>query len=239
MKLKRAKLHKELLQYDRVPFKEKLLLIYKRMNPMSLESALSFLCIIFLFAITPGPGVFALLARSLASGVKPCITLALGMAVSDVIYLVLACFGLAVIAEQWAGLFMVIRFVGAFYLLYLGWKMWNASCEASPQDVVGDSSFTAMKCLLQGFLISASNPKVIFFYIAFLPTIMDLNSLTPSDIVLASAITLVGLMMGLMTIAVCASSARQFFTSSKAVKALNRTSGGIMIGAGSYLGLNG
>jgi len=153
---------------------------------MSPENAVSFLFIIFLFAITPGPGVFALLARSLASGIKPCVGLALGMAVSDVIYLILACFGLAVIAEQWAELFMVIRFVGAFYLLYLGWRMWNASPETSLQNGADDITFTAAKGLLQSFLISASNPKVIFFYIAFLPTILDLNSLTPSDIAMAS-----------------------------------------------------
>jgi len=206
---------------------------------MSPESAISFLLIIYLFTITPGPGVFALLARSLASGVKPCVSLVLGMAVSDVIYLVLACFGLAVIAEQWAGLFMIIRFIGAFYLLYLGWKMWNASPDASLQNGVGDVTFTTGQGLLQGFLISASNPKVIFFYIAFLPTIMDLNSLTASDIALASGITLLGVMLGFMTIVVCASSARRFFTSTKAVQGLNRTSGGIMIGAGSYLGLHG
>ena len=206
---------------------------------MSPESAISFLFIIYLFAITPGPGVFALLARSLASGVKPCISMALGMAVSDVIYLILACFGLAVIAEQWAGLFMIIRFAGAFYLLYLGWKMWNASPEVSLQNGVSDITTTTAKGLLQGFLISASNPKVIFFYIAFLPTIMDLNSLTTSDIALASGITLLGVMLGLMTIVICASSARRFFTSTKAVQSLNRTSGGIMIGVGSYLGLHG
>ena len=206
---------------------------------MSAENAISFLFIIFLFAITPGPGVFALLARSLASGAKPCISMALGMAISDVIYLILACFGLAVIAEQWAGLFMGIRFVGAFYLLYLGWKMWTASPEASLNNGVDSATLSVNRGLIQGFLISASNPKVIFFYVAFLPSIMDLNGLTSADIALASGITLIGLMMGLMLVAVCASSARRFFTSAKAVKGLNRTSSGIMIGAGSYLALHG
>lgn len=206
---------------------------------MSAENAISFLFIIFLFAITPGPGVFALLARSLASGAKPCISMALGMAVSDVIYLILACFGLAVIAEQWAGLFMGIRFIGAFYLLYLGWKMWTASPDASLTNGVDSANLSVSKGLMQGFLISASNPKVIFFYIAFLPSIMDLGSLTSADIAVASGITLIGLMMGLMLVAICASSARRFFTSPKAVKGLNRTSGGIMIGAGSYLALHG
>lgn len=205
---------------------------------MSLESAVSFFFIIFLFAITPGPGVFALLARSLASGAKPCLFMAFGMTVSDIIYLILACFGLAVIAEQWAGVFLFIRIAGAFYLLYLGWKMWTASPETLSESV-DKTMLTASKGVLQGFLISASNPKVIFFYIAFLPTIMDLSSLTRADIALASAITFSGLMLGLMTVALCAASARRFFTSTKAVKNLNRTSGGIMIGAGSYLGLHG
>ena len=206
---------------------------------MSVESAISFFFIIFVFAITPGPGVFALLARSLGSGARPCISMALGMAISDIIYLILACFGLAIIAEQWSGLFMAIRIVGAFYLLYLGWKMWTAPANTSLNSDESSGSHTNAKGLLQGFLISASNPKVIFFYIAFLPTIMDLGSLTSADIALASAITLAGLMAGLMTVALCASSARRFFTSEKAVKGLNRTSGGIMIGAGSYLGLHG
>lgn len=206
---------------------------------MSPESAVSFFFIIFIFAITPGPGIFALMARSLSSGLKPCFSMALGMSVSDIVYLVLACFGLAVIAEQWSGLFLCIRIVGAFYLLYLGWKMWSASPETTLHHNSEQGSFSMVKGFIQGFLISASNPKVIFFYIAFLPTIMDLNSLTTSDIALASGITLAGLMAGLMAVSACASSARRFFTSEKAVKGLNRTSGSIMIGAGSYLGLHG
>lgn len=54
-----------------------------------------------------------------------------GLAVSDIIYLILACFGLAVIAEQWAGSFLLIRIFSVFYLLYLGWKMWSAIPDAS------------------------------------------------------------------------------------------------------------
>ncbi len=206
---------------------------------MSLESAISFFVVIFIFAITPGPGVFALLARSLASGLTPCFSLAFGMAISDVVYLLLACFGLAMIAEQWAGLFMLVRCVGALYLFYLGWRMWVSSSEISLQDRVSATHLTPVKGLLQGFLISASNPKVIFFYIAFLPNIIDLNRLTNGDIVLVSVITLMGLMTGLMFIAACASSARRFFTSATAVRKLNRTSGAIMVGAGAYLGLHG
>ena len=90
---------------------------------------------------------------------------------------------------------------------------------------------------VQGFLISASNPKVILFYIAFLPTFMDLSALNAGDIVLASALTLVALMIGVMSIAIFAAKARGFFRSERAMKHLNRSAGSIMAGAGAYLAL--
>ncbi len=88
---------------------------------------------------------------------------------------------------------------------------------------------------MQGFVISASNPKVILFYIAFLPTFMDLTILSGGDIAIASFLTLVGLMAGLMMIAVGASSARRYMNSPEGQKALIRTAGSVMIGAGAYL----
>ena len=58
---------------------------------MTIESSLSFLLAIFIFGITPGPGVFAILARAMVSGARSCFFLALGMVVSNIIYLILAC----------------------------------------------------------------------------------------------------------------------------------------------------
>lgn len=205
---------------------------------MTLMSTLTYIIIIFIFAITPGPGVFAILARALAFGSKKCISLALGMAISDVIYLVFAYYGLAIIAEQWSELFTIIRFAGAFYLIYLGWKMWNTPLGIS-REGAKLSTTTKAGGVFQGFLISASNPKVILFYLAFLPTIMNLNDLSISSLIMVSTITLIGIMSGLMLIALCGSLARRFFESKSAVKKLNRTASGVMIGAGAYLGLSG
>ena len=73
------------------------------------------------------------------------------------------------------------------------------------------------------------------FYIAFLPTFMDLTVLGAGDILLASALTLVGLMLGLMMIAIFAAKARSFFQSEAAVKRLNLSAGSIMVAAGAYL----
>lgn len=201
---------------------------------MSLEAAITFAIAIFIFAITPGPGTFALLARALSSGATACLPMSFGMAISDIIYLVLATLGLAAIAENYSGLFTLIRFTGAAYLLYLGWKMWTASVDThlKKTKVKAQGWLTGF---IQGFLISASNPKVILFYIAFLPTFIDLTILNSQDVLLLSVITLFALTAGLMLISIAASRVRLYLTSQKAIKRLNQTAGSIMIGAGLFL----
>jgi threonine/homoserine/homoserine lactone efflux protein len=203
---------------------------------MTIESSLTFLLAIFIFGITPGPGVFAILSRALLSGTSACFSLALGMVISDIIYLVLACYGLAALAEHWSEAFTVVRIAGAGYLIYLGVKMWRATRQQNHSEI-GLKEKPRLS-FLQGFIISASNPKVILFYIAFLPTFMDLSALSRGDIIIAAFLTLIGLMVGLMMIAIVASSTRRYIHSPRGQKALNRASGGIMIGAGAYLASN-
>ena len=200
---------------------------------MTIESALTFLLAIFIFGVTPGPGVFAIIARALAVGAAGCFSLALGMVLSDIIYLILACYGLAALAEHWREAFMFVRIVGAVYLIWLGIKMWRASRPQLPVEI--EPKEKAGLSFLQGFVISASNPKVILFYIAFLPTFIDLTILTRVDIALAAVLTFVGLMVGLMMIAAGASSARRYVRSARGERMLNRSAGSIMIGAGAYL----
>lgn len=156
---------------------------------MTLESAVTFFIAIFIFGITPGPGVFAILAKAMVEGTQRCFMLAFGMVVSDIIYLLLACLGLATIAEHWGGLFTAIRWIGAAYLIYLGYKIFTSK----PETDAATTSINKRSSLefVQGFLISASNPKVILFYIAFLPTFMDLTILTSRDVALAAILTMI------------------------------------------------
>jgi len=206
---------------------------------MSFESSLTFFIIIFFFSITPGPGVFALLARAMTSGTKECIPLAFGMTISDVIYLIFACLGLATIAHNYSYLFDIIRVLGGLYLLFLAYKMFT-----TPIDIEQDSKDIKKQnkefiySFIQGFLISASNPKVILFYIAFLPTFLDIKSLKIDDIALVSLLTIFSLMLGLMLVSILANQAKKIFKSKKSVKKLNFTAGSIMFLAGSYLLLN-
>lgn len=204
---------------------------------MTLESGITFFIAIFIFSITPGPGIFAILARSISRGARASFSLSLGMVMSDIVYLVMACYGLAAIASAWEEVFLIIRYAGAAYLIYLGWKMWISPVSTmSSGDNLQDVN-NEIASFIQGFMISASNPKVILFYVAFLPTFMDLTVLNAADIVLASFLTFVALLLGLTIISIGASQARRFMKSERSMKTLNRTAGGIMASAGAFLAL--
>ncbi|WP_110643815.1 LysE family translocator [Salinicola sp. CPA57] len=201
---------------------------------MTPESAATYLLAIFLFAITPGPGVFALIATGMNAGFRGCLSLTVGMTLSDVLYLLLATFGLATLAEHWGEVFGVIRVLGALYLFYLGWKLWTSPTQDEEMPATGANG-GALAGVTQGFLISASNPKVILFYIAFLPTFVDLDRLGGASLTLLVALTVVGLMSGLCLVAAGAARTRRIFRSSRAQRRLNRGAGSLMIGAGALL----
>ena len=208
---------------------------------MSLESAVTFFIAMFVFGITPGPGVFAILARAMVYGPKKCFMLAVGIITSDLIYLLLACFGLATIAENWSTVFVVIRYLGAAYLIYLGYKMFKtlpqteAEMLADPKQLKVTSPLASFT---QGFLISASNPKVILFYISFLPTFINLTVLQTQDVFLVCFLSAIALMSAIMLVAFFASSVAKKLKTPLAQKRLNQTAGGVMIAAGTYLGVH-
>ena len=205
---------------------------------MSFEAAVTFFVSIFIFAITPGPGVFAILAKAMVEGPKKCIMMALGMVASDLLYLQLACFGLATIADNWSDVFLIIRYLGAGYLIYLGYKMITAFTHNQPISNQQKSQQTPLTSFSHGFLISASNPKVILFYVSFLPTFIDLTRLHGSDLILISVLSSIALMMAIMLVAYGASRLANVIKTPIAQQRLNKTAGSIMIAAGAYLAVN-
>ena len=89
-----------------------------------------------------------------------------------------------------------------------------------------------MLSFAEGMLISATNPKVMLFYIAFLPTFVDLTLLTTQGVVLVVGLNFIALMLGLLLIAYSASKARKLFSQNSAVKRLNQVIAGLMATAG-------
>ncbi len=197
---------------------------------MTLLSIFSLSVALFILAATPGPGVFATVSRSLASGFVPSLGVIAGIITGDIIFLLFAVLGLSMVAQAMGHFFILVKICGALYLIFLGVKIWTS--DPVPLGSGTPKSRLRYGNYLSGLLITLSNPKVILFYCGFLPTFIDLAALTAIDIGVVSMVVTMVLSVVLTAYAYLASQARVFFSSEKAVKRLNKTAGGVMIATG-------
>ena len=173
----------------------------------------------------PGPGVAAIVARGLGGGFWRAVPMVLGILAGDIVYLTFAAFGLAAIATWFAGVFTVIRYLSAAYLLFIAWQFWTAKPGA---EQIGPRNEGFGKTLLAGLSLTLGNPKTIVFYLALLPTVVPLDKITPLAFFELLAIVVVILLLIGGAYAALAAGAREFFKSPRAIRRLNRVTGGVL-----------
>lgn len=198
---------------------------------MTLYSIIGLSMAMLILAASPGPGVFATVARALASGFRPALAVICGIVLGDIIFLLFAFFGLSLIAQALGDLFFIVKICGGAYLIFLGIKIWIRE-PALASNENGKHTGTVWGNFVSGLIITLSNPKVILFYCGFLPTFLDLSALTLSDLALVVGIITIVLASVLTIYAFLASRARRMFTNQKAVRRLNRAAGGVMVATG-------
>ena len=200
---------------------------------MDFLTTLTFMGAIFIFMATPGPGTLTIVSRALSSGFKHAIFMSLGMALGDIIFLLLAIFGLNIVAQTFSTLFIIIKVLGGAYLIYLGLKIFMAKTSHFSTNSQKNSSLT--REFLSGLFISLSNPKVIAFYVGFLPTFVDLSKLTHKDILLLVFLILSILLTVLTAYAYFANRAKEIIKKPKTQNIMNRFAGSIMMLVGVFL----
>ena len=196
---------------------------------MSLPHLLAFAATYFAVLVLPGPGVTALVARVISRGTYGCPAFIAGFVVGAIAWFTIAATGLAVLASTFAAIFVAIRYSAAAYLLYLAWKLWTAPVRprASNQPSVNGRA----RLFLAGLAINLGNPKVIVFFLALLPTVVDLSTLTPLSFAELALIVITVASSVLTAYALAAARARRMFTSPRAIRLMNRGSGVVMAGA--------
>ena len=142
---------------------------------MDLFTLLSLTFATFVYAVSPGPGLFAVLAISTRYGPIPAIWLSLGHTIGDIIYVALAMLTLNVLSEVISNSMLYVKILGASYLIYIGYQQWRSKGISFEQSSQKNSTF---KLLVAGFVVGVTNPKTIIFYLSFLPIFIDLNNLT-------------------------------------------------------------
>ncbi|MDA7440446.1 LysE family translocator [Candidatus Pseudothioglobus singularis] len=142
---------------------------------MDFLTLLSLMFATFVYAISPGPGLFAVLAISTRFGPIPAIWVSIGHTVGDIIYVALAMLALNALAEVINESMLYVKILGASYLIFIGYQQFRSkgiSFEPSSKKS------SVIKLLIAGFVVGVTNPKTIIFYLSFLPIFIDLNNLT-------------------------------------------------------------
>ncbi|QKE27739.1 transporter, LysE family [Arcobacter acticola] len=200
---------------------------------MSLLNIFAFSLAMFLLAITPGPGVFATISRALSSGFLNASFVLIGIVIGDIIFLLLAIFGLSAIASILGDFFILVKYLGGIYLLFLGYKILTSKEQET--NLKGIYELSWKKNFLTGLIITLSNPKVILFYLGFLPTFINLQTLTAIDIFIISTVVTIVLGGVMLAYAYSASSAKNLFKSKSSKRKMNIAAGSVMISAGAVL----
>ena len=197
---------------------------------MTLAGLLTFCAVYALAVATPGPGIAAIIARSLAHGAKGAPAFMAGFVIGDLVWFTIAATGLAALAKTAATLFIAIKWAGVAYLLFLAWKLWTAPAErVEVRD--DDNRQHGWRAFVASFMLTLANPKTMVFFLALLPTVVALEKLTLVGFFeIAAAISIV-LPLVLGSYVIAATRARRLFRSKAAMRAMNRGTGVAMAGA--------
>lgn len=135
-----------------------------------LDNLLLFLVAALAIAVTPGPGIFYVAARTLAGGRRAGLASSLGTGIGGMAHVVAGAVGVSALVLASAQAFAALKIAGAIYLVWLGWKTYRAA--ATPLDLEIAPSNTAL-ALREGIVVEALNPKTALFFLAFLPQFVD------------------------------------------------------------------
>jgi threonine/homoserine/homoserine lactone efflux protein len=177
---------------------------------------------------SPGPSIAALTARVLTGGIGSVIPFLAAMWVGEGIWLTCAILGLSALATHFATLFLVIKYAGVAYLLFLAWKMWTSEPGETaelPRARDGWRMFAA------GIAVTLGNPKIMVFYMALLPGLIDLARVSALGWAQLVAVMLAVLMAVDLAWAFTAERARRLLRNPRAMRAANRVGATVMGGA--------
>jgi threonine/homoserine/homoserine lactone efflux protein len=197
---------------------------------VSFYGLLIFASVYLLAVATPGPGVAAIIARSLARGTQGAVAFIAGFWIGDLIWFSVAATGLAALAQTARVVFVVIKYAGAVYLLYLAYRLWTAkpAVAATDEQPKIDAGQRPMQLFLGSLALTMANPKTAIFFLALLPTVVRLEELTVAGFLEIVAVISVVLPLVLGGYVFLAARARRMFKSERAVRTINRSTGAAM-----------
>ena len=189
---------------------------------------------LFLLFLTPGPVWVALTARCLQSGFSGGWPLALGVAVGDCLWPLLALLTLTQFAQIYAELLESLRFLAVAVFLMLGVQLIRAPVVA-PEAGGRLTQPGRLTGFIAGVLVILGNPKAILFYLGILPGFFDISVLTTIDITMVVIISALVPFMGNLLFILGVEKARTILTSQAGRRRLNVATGSVLLAVGLFV----
>lgn len=157
---------------------------------MSIIEIITLFGVLMALAAIPSTSVVLVVTRSLTAGASNGVAVAAGIVLADLVFVLLVTIGLSVVAETMGSLFVIVRYLGAVYLLWLGFSLLTSqnNTENSADSVPSKGSHLAS--FLAGFALTLGDVKAIFFYLSLLPMFVDMGGLGIQDILIILVVTM-------------------------------------------------
>ena len=183
--------------------------------------------------VIPGPTILTVISYSIAHGSRANIPLVAAVALGDCTALLLSIAGLGAVLATSAWMFTAVKWIGGFYLIYLGIRLLSANVSPlkTQKTEMPDSKW---KLFGNTWLVTALNPKGIIFFVAFLPQFINPAQAAAPQLWILSSTFVVLATLNATLYAIFAASAREFLSSPKAQKRFNIGGGSMLAVAGGW-----
>ncbi|MBL0371579.1 LysE family translocator [Rhizobium sp. KVB221] len=202
---------------------------------MTITTLLAYSFALFVAALIPGPGIAALVARALGAGFVESFAMAVGLMIGDAVFLTAVVLGLSVVAQTFGTAFMVIKYAGVLYLAWMAYKIWTAGIMRT--DIEAGPKRSVLHSFASGLFVTLGNPKPMLFYVALVPTLVNIETLTLTDYFTLLAATFTILLVVTVPYIALAARARELLRQPKALKYLNRLAASFLAGTAGYIAI--
>ncbi len=197
---------------------------------MPIDHWLAFVAASAVLLAIPGPTVLLVISYALGHGRRPAAAIVAGVALGDVTSMTASMLGLGALLAASSLVFTALRWIGGAYLVYLGVKLWRAPVAEAADAEAPPASLR--RIFAHAYAVTALNPKGIVFFVAFVPQFLSASApFLPQVAVLETTFVTMAIVNSALY-AVLASAARQRLRQARVRRAVNRTGGTLLIGAG-------
>ena len=202
---------------------------------MTLSIIATYALALFVVALIPGPGITALVARALGTSFPESLAMAVGISLGDIVFLTAVVLGLSVVAQTFGFVFLVIKYAGAAYLAWMAYKIWTSGIVRT--DVAASRRASLWQAMLSGLMVTLGNPKAMLFYLALVPTLIDITRITFTDYLVLVAVSVAVLLVVTVPYIMLATKARDLLRHPSALKRLNKASATFLAGTAGYIAI--